>query len=146
MKYLVTRKPASSLSLLNDFDRIFNDFWTDFPTASTANMPRVDIRDNGEGKYILEAELPGLTEKDVKVSIEKHILTISSVKEEDKNEKLDGYVIRERRHTSFQRSFVLPEGVDETAVQAEFKHGVLTLEIPRLPEAQPKKIEVKIAS
>ena len=146
MKYLVTRKPASSLSLLNDFDRIFNNFWTDFPAASSVNMPRVDIRDDGAGKFILEAELPGLTEKDVKVSIEKHILTISSAKEENKDEKLDGYVIRERRQTSFQRSFVLPEGVAESGVQAEFKHGVLTLEIPRLPEAQPKKIEVKIAS
>ena len=78
MKYVVTGRPYGVQSSLHNFDRIFNNFWSDFPTASSTALPKVDIREN-EKEYVLEAELPGYGEKDVDVNVEKHILLISSV-------------------------------------------------------------------
>ena len=153
MKYVVTR-PYGVQSSLNNFDRIFNNFWSDLPEASSNKLPKVDIRVNDK-EYVLEAELPGYGENDIDVNVEKHVLLISSVKvekneksaETEKSEKVqDEFLIRERRAASFQRSFVLPEGVAEDKIKGEFKNGILTLIIPKLPEKQPKKIEVKIAS
>jgi len=154
MKYVVTRRPYGVQSSLNNFDRIFNNFWSDYPTAASTKLPKVDIRENDK-EYVLEAELPGYGEKDVDVNVEKHVLLISSanetkdVKEEkvEKTEKVnESFLVRERLTSSFQRSFVLPEGVSEDKIKGEFKNGVLTLIIPKLPEKKPKKIEVKIAS
>ncbi len=144
MKYLVTRKPVGSLSSLNDFDRIFSNFWNDLSTVPSVRAPRVDIKERKDS-YLLEAELPGLSEKDVDVQVEKHILTISAKTEEEKKDEQENYLIQERRSSSFRRSFKLPEGVAEENIHAEFKHGILTLTIPKLPEKQPKKIEVKVA-
>jgi HSP20 family molecular chaperone IbpA len=151
MKYVVTRRPYGVQSSLNNFDKIFSNFWTDYSTNASTKLPKVDIRENDK-EYVLEAELPGYGEKDVDVSVEKHVLLISSVSEEKeaKEEKVEkvseSFLVRERRISSFQRSFVLPEGVSEDTIKGEFKNGILTLNIPKLPEKQPKKIEVKIAS
>ncbi len=161
MKYVVTRKPYNSVNSIREFDRIFNSFWNELPSVPKVRSPRVDIRER-EGEYLLEAELPGLTEKDVEVNVEKHILTISSiqpaaeekaaeekaeVKAEVKKEAFqEQFLVREIGRSSFHRSFKLPEGVSEEAIKAEFKNGILTLVIPKLPAQQPKKIEVKLAS
>jgi len=157
MKYVVTRRPYGVQSSLNNFDRIFNNFWSDYPAAASTKLPKVDIRENDK-EYVLEAELPGYGEKDIDVNVEKHVLLISSVNETEdvkeetveKAEKVEkveeSFLIRERHTSSFQRSFVLPEGVSEDKIKGEFKNGILTLVIPKLPVKQPKKIEVKIAS
>ena len=145
MKYVVTRRPSGA-SLVNDFDRMFSSFWNDFPTTATYSVkPKVDIIEKDEA-YAIEVELPGFDEKDVEVSVEKHVLTLSSKVEKETEEKKDQYLVKERRVASFSRSFVLPEGVDEEHIAGEFKNGILTLQVPKLPEQQPKKIEVKIAS
>ncbi len=91
----------------------------------------------------MEVELPGLTEKDVEVKLENTLLTISSTKDEKKEEKKNGYVLRERTSARFSRSFVLPEGVDREKIAAEFKNGILKLTFPKVPAAKPKTIEVK---
>jgi HSP20 family protein len=160
MKYVVARKPYNSVNSIREFDRIFNSFWNELPSVPKVRSPRVDIRER-EGEYLLEAELPGLTEKDVEVNVEKHILTISSIqpaaeeraevkaeeKAEEKKEAFhEQFLVREIGRSSFHRSFKLPEGVSEEEIKAEFKNGILTLVIPKLPEQQPKKIEVKLAS
>lgn len=147
MKYLVARKPNNLYHSLNDFDRIFDNFWSDFSPAPQTRQPKVDIVEDEKG-FVLEAELPGFSEKEVEVNIEKHVLTISSTKEEkeEKKDEENSFLVRERRMSSFRRSFVLPEGVAENQIKGEFKNGILTLNIPKLPEEQPKKIEVKIAS
>ncbi len=75
----------------------------------------------------MEVELPGLSEKDVEVKLDNNLLTISSNRDEKKEEKKNGYVLRERRASRFSRSFVLPEGVDREKIAAEFKNGILHL-------------------
>lgn len=142
MNGLISYNPNSGLSLLNDFDRVFTNLFDDLPGWSN-RQPLVDVREEKD-RYVLEAELPGLTEKDVEVKIEENLLTISSVKSAEKEDSRQGYLMRERRFASFQRSFVLPNDVDREKVEASFKNGLLTLNVHKKPEVQPKNIQIKV--
>ena len=135
------RYNPNSLDLVDNVSRWFDDFFTE-PVFGGTSLPAVDVRET-DGAYLMEVELPGLTEKDVEVKLDNNLLTISSKKEEKKEEKKNGYVLRERRAASFSRSFVLPEGVDREKIDAEFKNGVLNLSFPKAPQAKAKTIEVK---
>jgi HSP20 family protein len=128
-------------ALLDNVSTWFDDFLSE-PVLGSSNLPAVDVRET-DSEYLMEVELPGLTEKDVEVKLEKSLLTISSSKEQSKEEKKNGYVMRERRQSRFSRSFVLPEGIDSEKIAAEFKNGVLNLTFPKAPAAKPKTIEVK---
>ena len=88
----------------------------------------------------VEADLPGLTDKDVDVKVDGDLLTISSIKKEEKEK---GYIIRERHDAGFSRSFTIPKDIDKDKIKAHFKNGVLSLELPKTPEAKPRSIEVK---
>lgn len=136
------RYNPNSLDLLDNVSTWFDDFFGG-PTLGGSTLPAVDIRET-ESDYLMEVELPGLSEKDVEVKLDNNLLTISSaLKEEKKEEKKNGYVLRERRATRFSRSFVLPESIDREKIGAEFKNGILLLTFPKVPAAKPKTIEVK---
>jgi len=145
---LIRYQPAA-LDLMDNVSRWFDDMFVDFPTGRSS-LPAVDVRET-EAQYLMEVDLPGLSEKDIEVKLDNSLLTISSKKaekmeenkEENKEEKKNGYLMRERRATSFCRSFVLPEEVDREKIGAEFKNGVLQLSFPKVPAAKPKTIEVK---
>ena len=96
--------------------------------------------------YHLEAELPGLTEKDFTVNVEHNLLTIASEQERNEQREENGYVIRERRSGAFRRTFSLPEDVDADAIGATFKDGLLTLTVPKSAKAQARQIAVKSAA
>jgi len=105
----------------------------------------VDVKET-EKAYVLEAELPGLDEKDVEIRLDGSTLTLQSKKEE-KEEKEghtgDGnYLIRERRYSSFSRSFKLPDNADKESITASFKNGILSLEITKKNEAQARLIQI----
>lgn len=117
------------------------DLFTDTPVWN-ARTPAVDVREQ-ENEYLMEAELPGLAEKDIELNVEDNILTLSSKKEESKEEKKNGYLIRERCNYEFARTFVLPKDVDREKIKAEFKNGLLVVNIPKKPETKPQKIDVK---
>ena len=136
----LVRYNPNSLDLLDNVSSWFDDLPA--PTFGRSAVPAVDVRET-EAEYLMEVELPGLTEKDVEVKLENTLLTISSTKDEKKEEKKNGYVLRERRSAHFSRSFVLPEGVDSEKIAAEFKNGILKLSFPKVPAAKPKTIEVK---
>jgi HSP20 family protein len=142
MRSLMTYRPRG-LSLFDEMDRVFHSLTHDDSDLSYGE-PRVDIRESENG-YVLEAELPGLTEKDVDVKVEDNLLQISTKKNEKKEEKKNGYLMRERRFASYSRSFVLPREVKTEGIEASFKNGLLTLNIPKSEEAKPKQIEVKQA-
>lgn len=147
--------------LRHEVDRLFEDFGRDFwrspfrhpifdiePFGRRAlewtAAPAVDIveRDNA---YEVTAELPGLDEKNIEVNVANGRLTIKGEKHEEKEEKKKGYHLQERRFGSFERSFVLPEGVDADKIEANFNKGVLMVRLPKKPGAQKpeQKIEVK---
>ena len=143
MNTLVRYRPKS-MNMFKDFDAVMNSFFGDDLGLETRN-PDVDIREE-EDKYVLEAELAGFSEKEIDINVENDMLTISSEKTErkdQKEEKKNGYILKERRSSSFRRSFVLPKNVATGKIDATVTNGVLTLEMPKRPEAKPKKITVK---
>ena len=141
-----------------EVDRLFEDFGRSFPpfrfgrrfelspfwSASADLSPAVDVVDKGTN-WQITAELPGLDEKNVEVAVADNILTIKGEKKEEKEEKKKGYCRSERSFGTFQRSFELPESVDQDKITASFRKGLLTLTLPKNPEAHrlEKKIEVK---
>lgn len=122
----------------------FEPLWRREAVWETA--PAVDVAES-EKAYEITAELPGMDEKNVEVKVVNGNLTIKGQKQEEEEEKKKDYYLHERRFGSFERSFELPEGVDADKIEASFKKGVLTVTLPKKPEAQKpaKKIEVKAA-
>ena len=144
MNALVRHNQPRNANLFNDMDRLLNTFFDDMPADRVAG-PRVDVREEEE-RYLLEAELPGFSENEVDVKVEDNLLTISSRKEEEKNEEKSGtYLVRERRSSSFSRSFVLPRDVDSQKINGTFADGVLTLTLEKSPEAKPREIKIRNA-
>lgn len=130
----------NTLSLF-DWNNIIDNFFDDEINFNT-NYPSVDIVEEKD-KYLMEAELPGLTEKDIELKVDGNLLTLSSGKDEKKEEKEKGYILKERRQISFSRSFTLPDGVDRENIKAEFKNGLLKIAIAKKPTAKPKLINIK---
>jgi len=132
---------------LPTFGRLF-DFEPSWPSmaAPTFSVPAVDVTED-EKAYKITAEMPGIDEKDLDVSVSGDMLTIKGEKRLEKEEKEKNYYVSERSYGSFQRSFALPEGVDRDTVGASFAKGVLTVTLPKTAQAQKeqKKIEVKAA-
>lgn len=107
--------------------------------------PAIELTDAGD-RYRLSAELPGLTEKDVKIELADGILTIAAEKHEAAERREEGCLINERRHGHFERQIALPVDADEDAVKARFKHGLLTLEIGKDADARKRVRKIKIDS
>jgi HSP20 family protein len=126
---------------LFDWNRIFERFFDEDIRVSD-RIPAVDIHEEDKG-YRMEVELPGLTEKDIEIKVENNVLSISSKKDETKEEKEEGYVMKERRNYSFFRNFNLPENISTDKIDASFKNGLLLVSLPKVPQAEPKLIEVK---
>jgi len=111
--------------------------------------PPADVLE-GETSYLIEVELPGLSEKDLRLELKDGILSLSTTKEEKKEgtegkPDLTAWLRRERREYSFARSFLLPEDADGDAIQAKLKDGLLTVELPKKPETAPRVVPVKVA-
>ena len=107
-------------------------------------MPKVDISD-GEKAITISAELPGVDEKDVEVTLRDGVLTLKGEKKYEKKEEKDEVQIMERRYGSFQRSFRLPEGIDQGKIDAKFDKGILTVTAAKLPEAQKEARKISIS-
>ena len=146
MKALTLYRPNVLENALSGFDRYMDSFFGDnFLTPSErifSRLPSVDVRET-EKAYVLEADLPGFDEKDIEIRLDGNNLTIESKKEEEQKEEKDrNYLIRERRVSSFCRSFKLPENTDPEGVSASFKNGILSLEIQKRAEAQTRVIQI----
>ena len=104
-------------------------------------LPAMDLVE-AEDHYVLKADLPGLSEDDIKIEFEDRTLTISGERKSEQETKKDGYVRVERAFGSFSRSLTLPEGIDGDAVTASFDRGVLEVSIPKPEVRKPKRIEI----
>ena len=143
MNSLAFFNPRFTSDLFDVIDRNLADL---VPSQATPQVvsPKVDVRETLDA-YILDMDLPGLTEKDVEINLKDRVLSISSKMEEKKEEKKDGeWLIKERRSSCFSRRFTLPQDIDAEKVTAEFKHGVLSVNIPRKPEPQAKQIAITV--
>ena len=105
--------------------------------------PAVDIYDNKDN-LVIKADLPGMTQKDINVSVEDGVLRIKGEKKKEHEEKKENYFRLEKSYGYFERSFALPMNVDATKVKATYKDGVLELTLPKKEEAKPKQIKVDV--
>ncbi len=148
MRWGLVRRENTERALSNpfywDIDTLFDDLFSSKALGSTEVFPRVDVAEDDRAIRVT-AEIPGLTEKDINVTVEKNVLTISGEKKEEREEKDEkrNIVMSERRFGSFCRSMRLPEGIKAEEINAEFKNGVLTIDLPKSEQIQPRKIEVR---
>lgn len=150
MKLAITRRNDANgtLGLCNrDIDRFFNDFFSMEPARvyNEAWYPRIDVSED-ENAIHVKADVPGINEKDINVTVEKGVLTISGEKKEERKEEDDKrrYIVSERSYGSFSRTIQLPDAIKADEIRASFKDGVLTVEVPKAEEVKPRKIEVSV--
>ncbi|MCI0395316.1 MAG: Hsp20/alpha crystallin family protein [Chloroflexi bacterium] len=139
-------------SLQREVNRLFDDFFSGFDLAPspwwgerTTFLPRVNVTER-EKEIEVTAELPGLSQEDVDISLARDTLTIKGEKKQEEEHKGENYYRMERSYGQFSRTIPLPEGVvDPNKVEAMFKNGVLTITLPKRKEAQQvsKRITVK---
>ncbi len=144
---LVNYEPWNALrSMRNEINNLFAD--EDSPLASRVPglaagnwMPAVDIQED-DNAYRLTADLPGIDPKNVEVTMENGVLTISGERQQEKTDAHD-YRRVERHYGSFVRRFTLPTNADPDGITAEGKNGTLYITVPKSEKAKPKRIEVK---
>lgn len=110
--------------------------------TAVAFCPAVDIEEQQDA-FVLRADLPGVSEKDVTLTVHDGVLLISGKREQAKKEEKNGSLVCERRYGTFQRQFQLGRGVDATRIEASCKNGVLTVVLPKAESAKPRQIPVK---
>ena len=127
----------------NLFERFFEDFgMPSVFSEETGFSPAFDVSETDE-QLTVKAELPGIAEKDIDISISDGILTIKGEKKHEKEEEDAHYHTVERRYGSFSRTMRLPTDVDTEKVDATFKDGILRLTLPKTEASKPRKIEIK---
>lgn len=112
-------------------------------SALTAWAPAVDIYET-ENELVLKADLPAIDEKDLDIRVENNTLTIRGERKFEREVKEENYLRVERTYGSFSRSFGLPNTVDTEAIKAEYKNGVLKVEMPKRAESKPKQVKVSV--
>ncbi|MFH0910057.1 MAG: Hsp20/alpha crystallin family protein [Planctomycetota bacterium] len=138
--------------LHRDMNRLFEDFFHgselalfgERPWERGVSSPRVDVRENDK-EVEITAEIPGIAEDDIEVSLSDDILTIKGETRTEREEEKGHYVRKEHSSRSFQRTLSIPVPIDSDAAEAAYKDGVLTVRLPKRPEAQAgvKKIGIK---
>ena len=112
--------------------------------ASVSWIPHVDIHEKAD-RFVVLADVPGVDGKDIDITADKGVLTIKGERRSESKSSKDGYERVERATGTFLRRFTLPESADAEAIKATHTNGVLEVTIPKRPQAQPRRIEVKAA-
>ena len=160
MNTLSIFNPKFSSDLFDLFDETVH---ATYPTARTNRIPPVDIIETKDN-FLLEMELCGLSENDIDLNVKDRVLTIGTKKAEknanpaektaeennqsansDENSEEKKYLLRERKVISFTRKFTLPQNVDVENVSAKFVNGLLTVQVPKKPESELKRIQINVA-
>jgi HSP20 family protein len=111
--------------------------------AAATVAPDIDIREN-EKEIVVEAELPGIDEKDIEILVRDGVLTLKGQKKSERDEKKENYHLAERSYGSFERSFRLPDSIDEAQIKADFNKGVLCIVVPKRAEAVKSEKKIPI--
>lgn len=139
--------PAPELtSLRREMDRLFDRFWEDDGEDLPAIrewVPSLDFSETVD-TYMVRLEIPGMEPKDVQVTLQDNVLTVKGEKKEEFKQKDERFYRLERSHGMFSRSLRLPAPVDGAKVNAVFKNGLLTVTVPKAPEAKASSIPIKV--
>jgi HSP20 family protein len=130
----------------NRMNRLFDDFFTDAPAngsdvAARNWLPVVDIYDS-ENSTVIQADLPGMDKENISINMEENVLTLSGERSYENDVEKTNYYRKERAFGTFKREFTLPTSVDHEKIKADFKDGVLKIEIPKPEEKKPKSISI----
>jgi len=128
----------------SEFEREFDKLFRLNGNGENLYAPAVEITESKDS-YQLEIDLPGVAKEDVKISVDKNVLTIQGERKQNTVEGSDLYHHTERSFGSFRRSFNLSTLVKSDAIEARYENGVLKLTLPKIEEAKPRQIEVKIS-
>jgi HSP20 family protein len=147
---IVRWEPLRELSSLQtEMNRLFNTVF-DAPTTGAGNggtlrrwVPAMDLVETAD-HFVLRADLPGMTQEDVKIELEDGVLTVSGERKAEHEDRQEGFYRVERAFGSFSRSLTLPKGVNPEGVTASFDNGVLEIRIPKPEESKPRRIEIAV--
>lgn len=152
---LIRREPAGVTPTRKEFDpfRFMADFMKFDPFRELeptfvyddriAFRPAFEVKENKEA-FTFKADLPGVVDKDLEVTLDGNRLVIAGHRMEERDEKNDTFFVYERSYGSFTRAFTLPDGADVEHITSRLDAGVLTIVVPKKPEVMPKKIAVKV--
>ena len=149
----IVRQPnrEASWGIFNDnLDNVFEGFFRPFNAQTREGnngslVPVIDLHEN-DNSYTVKAEIPGVKKEDIDVTVQDGVITINAEPRYEHEDKKDGRVIRqERRYGKYVRSIRLGKDIDEEKVKANYKDGVLELELPKVEEVKPKKISVNVS-
>ena len=147
MMNLVRWNPAGEMAAMqNRVNRMFNGpYWPasrmDDDTGMGMWNPAVDLYEKDD-HFVIKAELPGVDKKDIAIDLKDRVLTLSGERSSENEVKEENYYRRERSYGKFQRSFTLPADVDSDKIKAEFKDGLLQIEVPKPEKQKPKQVTI----
>jgi HSP20 family protein len=149
MPDLTEWRPFREVSRLRrEMDRLWDDFFGPgrraFRPQEAEWVPSLDVSESPD-KVVVKAEVPGIEAKDINISLSGDVLTIKGEKKSEREEKKENYHLVERSYGSFSRAIRLPAAVAADKIEADYKHGILTITCPKKEEAKPKAIEIKTA-
>jgi HSP20 family protein len=144
---LIRWEPARELySVQSEINRLFNTLF-ESPTPQSNGtrrwVPAMDLVEQ-DAEFVLRADLPGISEEDVKIELQDDVLTVSGERKAEHEERKEGHYRLERSFGSFSRSLTLPEGVDPEHIKASFDDGVLEVRIPRPEIRKPRKVQITV--
>ena len=148
MSIMRWRPRRDLVSIRDEMKRLFDNFFTGWPEPRKGLLegewaPSVDVAETDE-EITVTAELPGVEQKEVDITIADDVLTLKGEKKEEKEVKEKNYHRIERSYGSFQRSVSLPAGVQADKAKATYKNGILTITVPKVEEAKPKQIKIDV--
>jgi HSP20 family protein len=149
---LIHWEPVAELNTIqNEMNRLFNNFF-DQPSQSGRGtgptrrwLPPMDLVETAD-QYVLRADLPGLSDGDVKIQLEDNVLNISGVRHSAHETRDEGYFRLERASGSFSRSLTLPDGVDPDRIEAHFDRGVLEIRVPKPEQRKPRTVQINLGT
>jgi HSP20 family protein len=149
---LIRWEPTRELqSIQSEMNRLFNTFFEPAPGGNGAGAalrrwsPAMDLVETDDN-FVLRADLPGVSEGDVKIELEDNVLTVSGERKAGHEATKAGYYRVERSHGSFARTLTLPEGVDADRINASFDKGVLEVKIPKPEQRKPRKVAIAVGA
>jgi HSP20 family protein len=135
------------LKLRSGIDQLFENFFTDekalAPFPMNGKLPALEVKETEEA-ITVDAELPGLKQEEIEVTVEEGVLTISAERKKEKDEKAKDVHRTERYYGLMERKLALPVTVEESKIDAMYKDGVLHVTLPKKPSAKPKAVAVKV--
>ncbi len=148
MRGLTRWNPSTEMTSdpFRQIEEMFEDMWRSWPSRLEGERgflrPAMDVVES-DNNITVRMDLPGVKPEDVNVEIEDNVLTITGELGDTVEKEGDRYHYRERSYGRFQRSIRLPNTLDTDKVDASFEHGVLSVTLPKQPQAQPKRIDIK---